>query len=153
MPGSISYSHVPAMNIWVGSGADNFTISSTSAVTNLYTGAGANVVYVTGINSATTINDQSTTDTVDVGWGLAQTYITATLPHRGPPHSLGRRRHEVLNVSNAAATAADTNDVLTSTTLSGLGMPGSITYTNLRPSTYVWAWGRTPSPPSNTDGL
>ena len=67
-----------------------------------------------------------------MGWGTSQTYADGNTNHINALLDVsGDGGTEVLNVSNAAATAADTNDILTSTTLSGLGMAGSITYGNV----------------------
>ena len=89
MPGSITYGTTEYLNINLGAGPDTFTISSTGAVTNLYTGAGSNIVYVTEIDNNTTIYDQSTTDQINVGWVRA--ILTPTAPQAiSTPSSLSR---------------------------------------------------------------
>ena len=77
-------------------------------MTNLYTGAGANVVYVTEIDNNTTINDQSTTDTVDVGFGPGQTYANGNTSHINALLTVsGDNGADVLNVSNKTDATAD----------------------------------------------
>ena len=138
MPGSITYGTTEYLNINLGAGPDTFTISSTGAVTNLYTGAGSNIVYVTEIDNNTTIYDQSTTDQINVGWGPGYTYANGSTSHINALLTVsGDNGADVLNVSNAAATAADPGDLLTSTMLTGLGMSGSIGYSQM-PTMYIY---------------
>jgi hypothetical protein len=59
MAGSITYSGVTQLNLNLGSGNDAFTITGTSAVTDL-TATGDNTIGVTGTSSATSINSSGT---------------------------------------------------------------------------------------------
>ncbi|MBS0265809.1 MAG: VCBS repeat-containing protein, partial [Planctomycetes bacterium] len=138
MGGSITYATIETLNIGLGSGGDTFTIASTHAgVTNLNTNAGADIVNVRSISGTTTVNAGINSDTINVGSNAAGTSgtpgnntggnvnsIAALLTVNGDaPTSSG----DTLNVDDTGDTAANIGN-LTSTSLTGLGMSGSISY-------------------------
>ena len=127
MAGSITYTGIQTLNISLGSGADAFTIDSTHAnTTNLWTNAGANTVYAREIDGATNIYDGSTADTINVyDTSNTTTHINALLTITGDNGA------DILNVTDTGDTTGRTGD-LTATTLTGLGMAGSITYTGIQ---------------------
>src|SRR5260221_129049 len=112
------------------SGGDTFTIASTStAVTTLNTGAGADTINVQTIDAATTVNAGADVDTVNVGSlepaiGGTVNAINALLTINGNDGA------DTLNVDDTGDSLANTG-TLTSTTLTGLGMASGIVYGTL----------------------
>ena len=138
MGGSITYGTIETLNIGLGTAGDVFTIQSTHAgVTNLNANNGADIVNVRTIGGITTVNGGDGSDTFNVGSNAQGSTgmpgnnaggivdgIGALLTINGndPDHG-----SDVLNVDDTQ----DSNDntgALTSTTINGLDMGGSITY-------------------------
>lgn len=130
MAAGIGYGTLESLNIHLGSGSDTFTIMSTHlGATVLETNAGNDTVNVRTISAATTVNAGSGDDTINVG-GLAPVVggtvdgIAALLTVNGNDPASGS---DVLNVDDTGDTGPNTG-TLTATTITGLGMAGSISY-------------------------
>jgi hypothetical protein len=150
MVGKIVYGTFEGLTIGLGSGGDTFTVASTHAgttaldtngggdtvtletvagTTTVNTAAGADTVNVRAISAATTINTGDDADTVNVGStaptsGGNVNSIAALLTINGDDGS------DTLNVDDTGDTLGNTG-TLTGTTLTGLGMGGSINYGTL----------------------
>ena len=85
----IVYSGLTKLNVSLGSGADTFTIASTSSGTStvLNTGGGNDIVNILSTASATTINTQSGADTINVGSVAPATNGTLTALPKGASRS------------------------------------------------------------------
>jgi Ca2+-binding RTX toxin-like protein len=130
MAGSITYLTIETLNIGLGTAGDVFTIESTHAgVTNVNANGGGDTVNVRTIAGVTTVNGGDGSDTVNVGSlapgaGGTVNGIGALLTINGNDPASGS---DVLNVDDTGDSSANTG-TLTSTTITGLGMGGSITY-------------------------
>ena len=130
MAGSITYGTIETLNIGLGSGGDDFTIESThTGTTQLDTNAGNDIVNVQTIGGVTTVNAGSGDDTINVGsfapvTGGTIDAIAALLTINGNDPDSGS---DVLNVDDTGDTNPNTGR-LTSATITGLDMAGSITY-------------------------
>ena len=127
----IVYGGIEDVNIYLGSGADTFTILNTHGGRTLVdTGSNDDTVNVRRISGVTTIQGAGDTDTINVGSLAAATggtvnAIDAHLIVRG------NAGNDVLNIDDTGD--GNVNDgVLTSSTLNGLDLsPSGITYTGL----------------------
>jgi len=129
MAGSITYGTIETLNIGLGSNADTFTVVSTHArVTNLNANNGADIVNVRTISGITTVNGGNGSDTFNVG-NLSGTVdgIGALLTINGNDPTSGS---DALNVDDTGDTDPNTG-FLTSTTITGLDMAGSISYATI----------------------
>ncbi len=134
----IDYSSITTLNINLGPGNDFFTIASTATgtTTNLQGGPGDQVLNVQSTAHATTINLGGGQETVNVGsqagvggWNFDGTL--AGIQGALTVHGAASPGFDSLVVDDSADTLARTG-VLTSTTLTGLGMtPAGITYTSV----------------------
>jgi Ca2+-binding RTX toxin-like protein len=130
MTGSISYTGLDALNISLGSGDDNFTIASThNGATTVRGNAGDDTINVRTLFGATTVDAGSGNDTINVGSQAPATGggvggIAAALLLIGGDGS------DTINVDDSGDPVARTG-TLTATTLTGLGMAGTITYTTV----------------------
>src|SRR5262249_35985640 len=120
------------------SGADVFTIASThGGATNLFANAGNDIVNVRTISGVTTVSGGDDSDTFNIGSHAAGSAgdannnsggnlngIAALLTINGDAPPKGS---DVLNLDNSGDTLPNVG-TLTSTTIAGLGMAGSITY-------------------------
>ena len=112
-----------------GAGADTVHVSSTSGETTVNSGDDDDTVNVQSIGAATTVNAGSGSDTIDVGGsapaaGGTLEGIAALLTVNGNDPASGS---DVLNVDDSGDTGPNTG-ALTATTVTGLGMAGSIAY-------------------------
>jgi acrosin len=125
----IVYNGLTALHISLGSGADTFTIASTSSGTSttLNTGGGNDTVNILSTSFATTINTQSGADTINVG-SLAPATNGILTGLQGGLTVTGDKS-DTLNVDDGGGLASQTG-TLTSSTLVGLGS-GGITYSGL----------------------
>jgi Ca2+-binding RTX toxin-like protein len=130
MLGGITYGGLEALNVFLGSGSDNFTIESTHAgSTRVDANDGNDTVNVLSTAGESTINAGSGEDTVNIGSlapspGGIVNGIKARLTVNGDSDA------DILNVDNSGDlyTASGT---LTGATITGLSMGGSIAYTTL----------------------
>ena len=146
MPGDIIYTGLSAVTLKLGSGNDLVTVQSThTGTTDIQTGAGNDEVAIRAINGPTTVETGAGSDTVDVGseaglWLDNTTHqssftdfngtlagITSSLTVDGGAATTG----DQLNVDETGDTVGRTG-TLTSTQISGLGLPDPITYTNFQ---------------------
>ena len=125
----IIYGGLTKLNVSLGSGADAFTIASTSSGTSttLNTGGGNDTVNILSTSFATTINTQSGADTINVG-SLAPVTNGILTGLQGGLTVTGDKS-DTLNVDDGGGLASQTG-TLTSSTLVGLGS-GGITYSGL----------------------
>ena len=136
MGGSISYGTIETLNIGLGTVGDVFTVASThTGVTNLNGNAGADIINVRTISGVTTVNGGDDSDTINVGSQAAGAVGNANNNSSGTVDSIaalltinGDGSSDVLNVDDSGDTTANTG-TLTATTISGLDMVGSISYT------------------------
>ncbi len=127
MGGSITYGTVATLNIGLGSGGDTFLVASThGGTTNVNANGGNDVVNVRTIAGATSVNGGAGTDTINVGTNAPATagnlnLIGALLTVNGNGDG------DTLNVDDTGDSSGNTG-VLSSTSITQLGMGGSITY-------------------------
>ncbi|HEX4527586.1 MAG TPA: hypothetical protein VH108_12695 [Gaiellaceae bacterium] len=125
-----------ALTVHLDAGDNTFTIASTQEGTTLLTtGAGSDRVAIRSTSGATTVQTGAGNDTVDVGseaglWSEGfidvngrTNFIQAALTIDG-----GGDSGDQLNVDDTGSSAGKTG-TLTSSTLTGLGMGGTVTYT------------------------
>ena len=126
MGGGITYGTVETLNIGLGSGGDTFTIKGTSAgATNINGNAGNDVFNIEAISGPTTINGGNDSDTFYVGANVARVDdVDGALTIHGNDPTSGS---DWLYVDDSADTT-DNTGILTSTTITGLGMAAGITY-------------------------
>ena len=144
--GVVSYSHVSALAVNLGSGGNAVTISGTSAPTTVGSGSGNDTVAITGvaaatvlntglgndainvqaIGAATTINPGSGSDTVTVG------AATHTLAGIGAALTVNGQASTTLAINDSANSTASSG-VLATGTVSGLDLAvgGSIVYSGV----------------------
>ncbi len=136
--GGISYDKIEALNIGLGTAGDVFTIQSTHAgTTSLKANDGADIVNVRTVSGITSVSGGIGSDTFNVGSNAAGVVgngsnntggtvdgIGALLTINGNDPTSGS---DVLIVDDTGESDAN-NVALTSTTITGLDMPGSITY-------------------------
>src|SRR6185436_15015740 len=125
MSGEINWAGVDSVNLTLGDGANYVSIESTHAgSTTVNLGGGADTARVKSISGATTINAGDGDDVIDVYNDDARLYgINAVLTINGD----GPSASDTLNIVNTFDFAG-TAGTLAATTLSGLGMGGSIVY-------------------------
>jgi hypothetical protein len=129
--GGINYCGLSALNIYLGSGGNTFTIASTyaSTVTFLNSGIGNDTVNVQSTAGITTVNTGNGTNTVNVG-SQAPT-IGGIVDYIQGPLTIVGDGNDTMNVDDTGNVIGKTG-TLTSTTLTGLGMGNSgITYSGL----------------------
>jgi hypothetical protein len=131
-PDGITYSGLGALQIRLGSGGNAFTIKNSASGTNtsLNTGAGVDSVDVQGTGGATTVNTGIGTNTIDVG-SLAPAAGGIVDHIAGPLTLISPLGLDVLNVDDSGS-SVDKTGTLTAMTLTGLGMAGSITFSQLQ---------------------
>jgi Ca2+-binding RTX toxin-like protein len=115
-----------------GAGDDTVHVLSTAGETTVNSGDDQDTVNVQTIGAATSINAGIGSDTINVGSltplaGGTVDGIAALLTINGNDPASGS---DVLNVDDSGDTGPNTG-TLTATTLTGLGMTGSITYTGI----------------------
>ena len=123
----IVYNGLTALNISLGSGADTFTIVSTSSgtTTTLNTGSGNDTVNILSTASTTIVNTQGGTDVINVG-SLAPATNGILSGVQGGLTVTGDKS-DTLNVDDTGSTAT-TVGTLTNNSLTGLGMVGGLVY-------------------------
>ncbi|MCL4179348.1 MAG: calcium-binding protein, partial [Verrucomicrobia bacterium] len=128
MSHGITYGTLETVNINLGSGGDTFTVESTHVgTTTVNSNAGQDTVRVESISGATNVNTAADRDTVNV-WNDSDCLddIDALLTvNLGDPMVIGAGDH--LDVRDRGNTTGRSG-TLTASTLSGLGMGGSINY-------------------------
>jgi hypothetical protein len=128
MNNGITYGTLEAININLGSGGDNFTIESThSGTTTVNSNAGQDTVRIKTISGPTNINTGIDRDTVNI-WNDSTCLdsISALLTvNMGDPTVIGAG--DLLDIRDTGNTAGRSG-TLTASTLTGLGMSGSISY-------------------------
>jgi hypothetical protein len=147
MTSGIDYLGFETLRVDLGSGDDTLTVSSTHAgETTLNTSAGKDTVNLLTVSGPTIVNTQQGTDTVNVQSISAPTTIntgdgddTVNVGSKAPASSgtvnligalltvHGDANSDTLNVDDSGDMTSNAG-VLTATTLTGLGMGGSITY-------------------------
>ncbi|MFA5123855.1 hypothetical protein, partial [Zavarzinia sp.] len=126
LPGGIVYRDLEVLNIELGRGVDRFTVVSThTGSTNIFTGAGADIITVQSIDGHTRIEAGDGDDQIWVGSDAAASLPTA-------PNLLGTVRvlltidggagNDTMYVDDHAQTG-DATGILTGSTITGLGMP------------------------------
>jgi len=152
--GSLSYSSLANLNISLGSGGNTFTVANTASgtTTTVNSGTGSDTVNVTTTSSPLTVNTQTGTDTVNVqaigavasinaGGGNDTINVSSNAPtNTGNLAGITK----VLTINGGGTSTANVSDAsdasnstfsLTGTTLtssvSGFGSGGSITYGTL----------------------
>ena len=134
----IDYSEIEDLDLFLGVGADTVAIVSTHrGTTDLDAGGGTDVINVKAISGNTTINGGDQSDTINVGsnaagvLGDAANNTNGTLDDIGALLSISGNDptsgSDVLNVDDTGDSVGRTG-TLTATTISGLGMDGSIKY-------------------------
>ncbi len=127
MAGTIAYQDVGTVQVALGQGTDTLTIASTQTGSTIVQGGpGTDTFNVQSIAGPTTIQGGTGTDTFNVGSlaplpGGVLDGIGGTLTVHGDGAA------DLLNIDDSGSTA-DEAGVLTSSTLTGLGMAGTITY-------------------------
>ncbi|NDV63154.1 LEPR-XLL domain-containing protein [Puniceicoccales bacterium CK1056] len=129
MGGSIAYDSIATLNINLGSGGDTFTVESTHAsATNLNSNSGNDIINVRTISGTTTVDSGNGSDTINVGNEAGTVNdISAALIIEGNNPASGS---DTLTIDDTGDTVGNTG-ILTSTTVTGLGMAVGITYTGI----------------------
>jgi hypothetical protein len=126
MTGQVQYGTVEFVNLQLGSGQDVVTVAGThTQKTQINTGAGVDYVRVQAIAGETTLNTEAGADQIVIA--NAQTTVNsieATLTVNAGTHS------DTLQVLDSGDITNNTG-TLTQTQISGLGMTGTINYTNV----------------------
>jgi hypothetical protein len=148
MSGGIVYAFLEFLNITLGDGGHVFTISSTSAITTLNTGAGNDTVNIQSLNNSTTVNLGAGVNTVNVGSNVPVLMNGVMVLSGGiisgieGALTLEGSGSDTLNVDDSGTTVSRTG-TLTSSTLTGLGMsilnPTPVTY-QVQFSTDLQTW-------------
>jgi acrosin len=149
--GGISYSGVSALNIFLGGGANTFTVASTNAntVTTLDSGGGNSTVNILSTASVTYLDTQAGNDTVNIqsigaaatimaGAGTDVINVGSLQPQSGGTLNsiqgaltVSGNGSGTMNIDDSGSTAAKTGQ-LTGTTLTGLGLGAAgISYSGL----------------------
>ena len=140
----IDYTGFEIFALDLGSGNDNLTVSSTiSGPSAITTGAGNDTVTIRTLGGATTLDTGAGADTVSVGSlaGLLDG-IASTLAITGGSES------DALTLTDSGDSKDNTGH-LTSTTVTGLGLGGTLTYTGFEALTLT-AWARATTRCSST---
>ncbi|MDA1013526.1 MAG: hypothetical protein O3A00_03615, partial [Planctomycetota bacterium] len=124
MTGSITYGTVETVNLGLGSGGDTIAIngSSVSTSTNINGNSGGDIFNVKSISGPTTLNGGNDADTFNVGSSGDLNSIGGLLTINGDGSG-----GDKLYVTDTADNSANSG-TLTPTTISGLGMSGSVAY-------------------------
>ena len=136
-----TYSNIEDLQIFLGSGSDEFLVLDTHQQMTLIEGnGGGDIISVRAISGPTTINTNGGNDTVNVGSNASAGSNTG-----GTVNDIGDSGDDTLTINGGGQGNADVLDVddtgdgvanidgqLTATTLTGLGMSAGInTYTNI----------------------
>jgi Ca2+-binding RTX toxin-like protein len=138
MGGSISYAAIATLNIGLGTNGDVLTVVGTHAgVTNLNSNAGGDVINIRAIGGVTTVDAGIGSDVINIGSNAAGTIAN---PNNNSGGTVDGIAALLTIIGNAPASGSDwlyvddSGDdnpnvgILTSTTITGLDMGGSINY-------------------------
>jgi hypothetical protein len=130
MTGNVNYASTENLTIDLGSGGDTFTVNETHAGSTVINGGGgADAINVRAISGATTINVGAGSDTLRVG-SLAPAAGGNLLGIRADLTLEGGADNDFITIDSSGY-ALDSIGTLTATTISGIGMAGTIRYANL----------------------
>jgi len=128
-PGGVTYTSFETVDVLLGSGKDDFLITGTATgvVTTLHAGGGDDTIRVKAIGGVTTILGQAGDDLVQVASdAITVDQIAALLTVDGGSNTV----KDVLTVDDAGDTNNNSGE-MTSSTVTGLDMAGSINYVAL----------------------